>query len=144
MSALANGECAPGSPSAARFPDRVALAMSSVRSASPTSDSPRNPEPDAPRVGHWGNGLLRQASSRTICCGAGDEASNSCSSATDLSAVLAFDLHIGRREHVLAVDLHAMARVINECHFGASRLALEFLQGIEKIGAIPRPRSRAT
>src|SRR6476659_388196 len=29
-----------------------------------------------------------------------------------------------------------MARVINECHFGASRLALEFLQGVEKIGAV--------
>ena len=50
--------------------------------------------------------------------------------------VRALDLHVGRRDHVLAVDLHAVAGVVDERHFGVLRLALEGLERIEEVGAI--------
>ena len=45
------------------------------------TENPRKPPPPDPieRAGHCGKGSLRQASSRTICCGAPDTASNNCS-----------------------------------------------------------------
>jgi hypothetical protein len=50
--------------------------------------------------------------------------------------VLALDLHVGRRQHVLAVDLHAVAGIIDERHFGAGSLTLELLQSIEQSRAV--------
>ena len=136
---LAKGEWSPASPSAASWPDSVALAISSERSSSVCREKPRKPPPaPKPRVGHCGKGLLRQASSSTICCGAGPAAANSASSSTraERGLVGAFDLHVGRRHHVLAVDLHAVAGVVDERDFGVLRLALEGLERIEQIGAV--------
>ena len=48
----------------------------------------------------------------------------------------AFDFHVGRRHHVLAVDLHAVAGVVDERDFRVLRLALEGFERIEEIGAV--------
>jgi hypothetical protein len=80
---------------------------------------------------------LRQASSSTICWGAALAAANSWSSSTERSAVSlhAFDLHVGGRDHVLALDLHAMAGIVDQRHLCARGLALERFQRVEQIGA---------
>ncbi len=49
--------------------------------------------------------------------------------------LLAFDLHVDRREHVAALDIHAVAGIIDERHLRSLRLALEGLEHVEQIGA---------
>ena len=81
---------------------------------------------------------MRQASSSTICCGAGPGGGEQRVELdrAERGLVGAFDLHVGRRHHVLAVDLHAVAGVIDERDFGVLRLALEGFERIEEIGAV--------
>ena len=50
--------------------------------------------------------------------------------------VLALDLHVGRSEHVLAFDLHAVAGIVDERDFGSCRLSFEFLQRVEQVGPV--------
>ena len=138
-SALAKGECSPEGPSAASWPERVALAMSSDCSGAVTRLKPRKPLPEvAERLGHCGKGLLRQASRRTICCGALPSASNSLSASTARLRLLvvAVDLHVGRGDDVLAADLHAVTGIVGEGDGRLVRGFLEILESIEKIGAV--------
>ena len=85
-----------------------------------------------------GNGSLRQASSITICCGAGPAALYNCCRSTERIVVLSshvISISVGA-SRFLPLDRHAVACVVDQRDLGSGRVTFEFLQGVEQAGAV--------